>query len=319
MVDHAELLVEHLGENHAIRDFRKHTGWYMSGYPVGPEVRRRFSMVKTLMELEDIVAGLDPAARIVDGGERIKRGHTNGPIKVEPPGRVARRSPPRGTARRRHGARRRRRDGAVGRLMIDDPCRGPAGAGVGVTSRRELLRSVGLEFEVVPADIDESVRAGEMPVDYVASTVGREGGGRRGAVGADAIVVAADTTVDVDGQILDKPVDAADARRMLAPAVGTHPRRPHRRDRPRSSASGSGPEGRARGGRDGAVEFVTLTRRDLDWYVGTGEPFDKAGRLRDPGCRRRARRRLDGSVTNVIGLPLAETLDPPKSRGNRGR
>ncbi len=85
MVDHARLLVEHLGENHAMRDFRKHTGWYMSGYPVGPEVRRRFSMVKSLAELEDIIAGLDPTASIVDGGERIKRGHTNGPIKVSLP------------------------------------------------------------------------------------------------------------------------------------------------------------------------------------------------------------------------------------------
>ena len=85
MVEHARLLVEHLGENHAMRDFRKHTGWYMSGYPVGPEVRRRFSMVKTLTELEDIVADLDPTAQIVAGGERIKRGHTNGPIKVSLP------------------------------------------------------------------------------------------------------------------------------------------------------------------------------------------------------------------------------------------
>ncbi len=85
MVQHARLLVDHLGEDHAMRDFRKHTGWYISGYPVGPEVRRRFSMVKTLMELDDIVAGLDPAAPIVAGGERIKRGHTNGPIKVSLP------------------------------------------------------------------------------------------------------------------------------------------------------------------------------------------------------------------------------------------
>jgi nifR3 family TIM-barrel protein len=85
MVRHAGLLVEHLGENYAMRDFRKHTGWYMSGYPVGPEVRRRFSMVTTLMELEDIAADLDPNAQIVDGGERIKRGHTNGPIKVSLP------------------------------------------------------------------------------------------------------------------------------------------------------------------------------------------------------------------------------------------
>lgn len=85
MVEHGRLLVGHLGENHAMRDFRKHTGWYMSGYPVGPEVRRRFSMVKTVMELEDIVAGLDASATIVEGGERIKRGHTNGPIKVSLP------------------------------------------------------------------------------------------------------------------------------------------------------------------------------------------------------------------------------------------
>ncbi|MGE5210574.1 MAG: tRNA dihydrouridine synthase DusB [Acidobacteriota bacterium] len=94
MVEHARLLVDHhvthtgdrsRGEQQAMRDFRKHTGWYMSGYPVGPEVRRRFSMVTSLSELEDIVAGLDPSASIVDGGERIKRGHTNGPIRVSLP------------------------------------------------------------------------------------------------------------------------------------------------------------------------------------------------------------------------------------------
>lgn len=85
MLDHARLLAGHLGENHAMRDFRKHTGWYMSGYPVGPEARRRFSMIKSLMELEDLLADLDPKAEIVEGGERIKRGHTNGPVKVSLP------------------------------------------------------------------------------------------------------------------------------------------------------------------------------------------------------------------------------------------
>ncbi|MEO1058326.1 MAG: tRNA dihydrouridine synthase DusB [Actinomycetota bacterium] len=94
MRDHAEMLVEHhaaalddreRGENLAMRDFRKHTGWYMSGYPVGPDARRRFSHVSTLGELDDVLADLDPAAHIVDGGERIKRGHTNGPIKVALP------------------------------------------------------------------------------------------------------------------------------------------------------------------------------------------------------------------------------------------
>ncbi len=94
MRDHAAMLVEHhtralgdraRGENLAMRDFRKHTGWYVSGYPVGPDARRRFSHVSTLAELDDVLADLDPRARIVPGGERIKRGHTNGPIKVAVP------------------------------------------------------------------------------------------------------------------------------------------------------------------------------------------------------------------------------------------
>ena len=89
MASHARLLSDHMGEDHAMRDFRKHSGWYMSGYPVGSEVRRRFSMCASLSELDDIIADiftrLDPAAEIVEGGERIKRGHTNGPIKVAIP------------------------------------------------------------------------------------------------------------------------------------------------------------------------------------------------------------------------------------------
>jgi nifR3 family TIM-barrel protein len=85
MVLHARLLADHLGEPHAMRDFRKHAGWYMSGYPVGPDVRRRLSHVATLAELDDLLAELDPSTEIVPGGERIKRGHTNGPIRVSLP------------------------------------------------------------------------------------------------------------------------------------------------------------------------------------------------------------------------------------------
>ncbi|MEP1122669.1 MAG: tRNA dihydrouridine synthase DusB [Ilumatobacter sp.] len=85
MALHARLLAAHLGEDHAMRDFRKHSGWYMSGYPVGSEVRRRFALCSSLGELDDIIDTLDPASAIVEGGERIKRGHTNGPIKVAIP------------------------------------------------------------------------------------------------------------------------------------------------------------------------------------------------------------------------------------------
>ncbi len=68
-----------------MRDFRKHTGWYLSGYPVGPAVRREMSMVSSLGELDDLLGPLDRSLPIVEGGERIKRGHTNGPRKVSLP------------------------------------------------------------------------------------------------------------------------------------------------------------------------------------------------------------------------------------------
>ncbi len=85
MAAHARLLAEHLGEELAMRDFRKHTSWYFTGYPVGGEVRRRFANISTLAEMEDLIAALDPSMRIVAGGERIRRGHTNGPIRVALP------------------------------------------------------------------------------------------------------------------------------------------------------------------------------------------------------------------------------------------
>ncbi|MFA5774442.1 MAG: tRNA dihydrouridine synthase DusB, partial [Ilumatobacteraceae bacterium] len=73
-----------------IRDFRKHTGWYLTGYPVGGEVRRKFSEVSSLDQLRMLADSLDSSIAIVPGGERIARGHTNGPIKVVlPEGYVA--------------------------------------------------------------------------------------------------------------------------------------------------------------------------------------------------------------------------------------
>ena len=82
MVRHADALCAHLGAERGIRDFRKHTGWYLTGYPVGGEMRRRFSMISSLDELVELTTMLDRDAHIVEGGERIARGHTNGPINV---------------------------------------------------------------------------------------------------------------------------------------------------------------------------------------------------------------------------------------------
>ncbi len=86
---HARLLVDHYegfgGEEYAMRNFRKHTSWYLSGYPVGPAVRRSLAQVSSLAQLDARLGALDRTISIVEGGERIKRGHTNGPIKVSLP------------------------------------------------------------------------------------------------------------------------------------------------------------------------------------------------------------------------------------------
>ncbi|CAN5828960.1 tRNA dihydrouridine synthase DusB [soil metagenome] len=85
MAGHAALLAAHNGESIAMRQFRKHASWYLAGYPVGSEARRRFGMVSSLGELDDLLGALDPDAVLVAGGARVKRGHANGPIKVALP------------------------------------------------------------------------------------------------------------------------------------------------------------------------------------------------------------------------------------------
>jgi septum formation protein len=177
--------------------------------------------------------------------------------------------------------------------------------------RSELLRSVGLEFDVNPADIDESVRAGELPADYVMRLSGEKAAAVAGRFGADVIVVAADTTVDVDGQILEKPVDDADACRMLTLLSGRTHLVHTGVTALRSSGVGSGRTGSGSTAVvvETSVEFVPLTPESIEWYVGTGEPFGKAGAYAIQGAGGALVRRLEGSVTNVIGLPLAETLD----------
>jgi nifR3 family TIM-barrel protein len=109
MTAHARLLVEHFAgapddrespsrrrralvpdgvapaENRAMRDFRKHTSWYMTGYPVGPQIRRELAMISSLAELDAVVDRIDPDLELVPGGERITRGHSNGPIRVALP------------------------------------------------------------------------------------------------------------------------------------------------------------------------------------------------------------------------------------------
>ena len=172
--------------------------------------------------------------------------------------------------------------------------------------RAELLRSVGLEFEVVPADIDESVGPDEAPAHYVARLSCEKAAAIADRLDGDAIIVAADTTVDVGGQILEKPVDDADARRMLRLLSG----RAHLVHTGVTVARFPGTRARASETQvvETSVTFVELSEQAIDWYLSMGEHVGKAGAYGIQGVAGAFVERIEGSVTNVIGLPLAETV-----------
>lgn len=166
--------------------------------------------------------------------------------------------------------------------------------------RRDLLEQLGLACDVVPADVDEQPLPGEDPVAYVqrvaahkAETVARRA--------PDAVVLAADTTVDLEGRILAKPRDREDARHMLA-SLSARTHRVH---------TGVAVH---HGGRrhhtvvTTLVTFVPIDEYTLEWYLATGEPFDKAGAYALQGAGGVLVDRVHGSVSNVIGLPLAPTV-----------
>lgn len=172
--------------------------------------------------------------------------------------------------------------------------------------RRELLAQAGYTFEVRPAHIPEDPRPGEEPIAYVvrlarekAEAVYRELAGREGTEAADGLLVlGADTTVVVDGEILAKPEDAADAARMLRMLSG----RSHRVITGVALATAQGTEVAAE---VTAVRFVALADEEIAAYVATGEPLDKAGAYAIQGRAARWIPRIEGCYFNVVGLPLA--------------
>jgi septum formation protein len=162
--------------------------------------------------------------------------------------------------------------------------------------RRELLGRY-LDFEIRPAGIDESVAEGERPEDYVARLARQKAEAVARSVPIGTVVLAADTTVDVDGSIVGKPVDDADARRILARLSG----REHRVH----TGVCAGTEVFTV---TTTVRFVPLSPAAIDWYVATGEPLDAAGAYAIQGAGGAFVAAIEGSWSNVVGLPLAETL-----------
>ena len=165
--------------------------------------------------------------------------------------------------------------------------------------RRELLASIGLEFDVMPSDIPEVHQPGESPEEYVAR-LSRDKAAAIAANHPDAWIIAADTTVLLGEELLEKPADDDDAKRMLATIAGkTH-----------IVYSGVTLQNVARGWRDtrvaeSEVRMLPLDERDIAWYVSTGEPLDKAGAYAVQGIGAMFIDSIHGSYTNVVGLPLA--------------
>jgi septum formation protein len=161
--------------------------------------------------------------------------------------------------------------------------------------RRDLLDQIGLDFDVRPADIDESERPGEDPVSYVRRLAVEKA--QAATAVFDEIVIAADTTIDLDGRILAKPDDDDDARRMLRLLSG----RTHRVHTGVAVRQGERIEVAV------ATTFVTMvaiTDEAMRWYVATGEPLGKAGAYAIQGAAAVLVDSVQGSVSNVIGLPL---------------
>jgi septum formation protein len=169
--------------------------------------------------------------------------------------------------------------------------------------RAELLHNAGIPFEVRPADVDESVREGETPIDYVQRLAREKALTVLRTAPEGAVVLGADTTVVVDGESLGKPIDDDHARRMLARLSG----RGHQVMTGVCVAFHNAESGVAAtvAAEVTEVEFTELCAEEIADYVASGEPMDKAGAYAIQGRASRWIPRIRGCYFNVVGLPVA--------------
>jgi len=176
--------------------------------------------------------------------------------------------------------------------------------------RAEILRQAGIAFEALPTRVDESRRTGESPAELVLRLAEAKAQAAADRLSPPAIVVGADTEVVVDGRVLGKPASAEKARAMLRQLSGrTHEvitglailrlpgsalKRAHEVTR---------------------VTFASLTEQEIEEYVASTEPFDKAGAYAIQGRGGRFVTRVEGCYFNVVGLPLARLFRILKELG----
>ena len=161
--------------------------------------------------------------------------------------------------------------------------------------RSELLRAAGIPFTVTPADVDETPLAGEDAAAYALRIAEAKAAAIAAAPGD--VVLGADTVVVIDGQLLGKPADDADAERMLRLLSG----------RRHEVITGVCICRRGEMVRDAAVTkvwFAPLSDAEIRDYIASGEPMDKAGAYAIQGLASKFIPRVDGSYANVVGLPV---------------
>ncbi|HZJ42783.1 MAG TPA: Maf family protein [Pyrinomonadaceae bacterium] len=167
----------------------------------------------------------------------------------------------------------------------------------GSPRRREIMTAVGWPFEVRTPDVDESVRPGEDPVDYVQRLAQEKALAVTEQI-ETGLVLAADTTVVIEREILGKPEDDEDAKRMLRLLSGKW----HEVLTGVSLVRVNGPTvtsfERTR------VRFAAMTEEEIDWYVSLGEPLGKAGAYGIQGPAALFIEEIEGDYLNIVGLPV---------------
>lgn len=174
--------------------------------------------------------------------------------------------------------------------------------------RRQLLAGFGLDLEVAPVDIDETPRGGEEPGELACRLAAEKAAAAVALHAPGRLVLAADTVVALGERVLGKPADEADARRMLRALSGrrheVHTAVALRRNAEAGLCLSSS-----------EVDFRVLSAGEIDAYVATGEPLDKAGAYGIQGLAGIFVARLCGSYSGVVGLPLCETAELLESFG----
>lgn len=175
--------------------------------------------------------------------------------------------------------------------------------------RSELLKQVGLEFEVFPSGIDEVVQEKETPAEHVRRLATAKAG-ELACRYPEAWVIGADTVVVINGDLLGKPADESEARAMLAKLSGCK-----HEVFTGIAVTSKLAEVNLSEVVVSEVIFQDISPAEMDWYVKTDEPYDKAGGYALQGRGAFFVKEIHGSYTNVIGLPLCEAVNLLKAAG----